>query len=111
MNGQDQNTGQNNNGYTTKDVLNRLEGKVDGFITTHSTQHAELMAMVQRVVSDMAVHSADGHSAKVRELSDASQRELGRRDMLRIIFGTSVLGALLGTAALILNVADKFNGS
>jgi hypothetical protein len=110
MAGDDMTTPQNGNGYTTKDVLNRLEGKVDAFITTHTAQHAELMTTVQKLATDIAIHTADEHPKKVQELHDAGQRELGRRDMLRILFGTSVMGALLGAAGLIMNVVDKLNG-
>jgi hypothetical protein len=107
----DEMTTGNGNGYTTKDVLNRLEGKVDTFIATHTQQHTELMEVVQKLATDLAIHQADEHPKKVAELHDAGQRELGRRDMLRILFGTSVAGALLGAAGLAMNVVDKLNGN
>lgn len=100
----------NGNGYTTKEVLSRVEGKMDAFISTHSTQHSDLMRVVQTMQLELATHMADRHSETVKALDDESKKESGRRDMLRVIFGTSIAALVTGVGGLVIAVLKFMEG-
>lgn len=103
-------TGQNGNGFTTKDTIIRVEGKMDAFITAHTIQHNELVSVIQKLAQEFAVHTADDHPAHVAKLRDAELRDEGRRDMLRVIFGTSIAGLIFGAGGLIIGLAKLLGG-
>lgn len=98
------------NGFTTKDSIIRLEGKVDAFVTSHTLQHTELTALVQKLTTDLVIHTSDNHNAHVAQLREAGLRDEGRRDMLRVIFGTSVVGLVTGIGGLVIAVYKLVEG-
>lgn len=89
---------------TQKELLLRMEG----ILTTHLHQsqeaHNSFMATLAEIRERQALHESDKHAATVAALQTKEIREEGRQDVLKYIFGTSVLGLITGVGGLLIAV-------
>lgn len=88
-----------------KEGFARLEGRIDAFQQSHSNQHGTEQSAYQQHVIESALatqrlNSLEGLPRRVDELEDwrIEVRTLGM--FVRLTFGSSVVGALLGVIAL-----------
>lgn len=87
-----------------RDGQTRLEGKLDAHIAEEAAGRAVITAAISENRMKMEVHASDEHPRKVNELRDAELREEGRKDVLRYIFGASLMGFLAGVISLIATI-------
>lgn len=115
----------NGNGFTTKDVLVRVEGKLDGFIASQTTVNERVSKSVEDLRLEFVKHEMlPGHPPTTsrldvmdRRVVDVEKEELtrnarveGRNDVLRLIFGTSIAALVTGLGGLILGILKFMEG-
>ena len=97
-------------GLTQKELLLRVEGMLVTHIQQSQEAHNTFMATLATIQERQAVHEADHHPVHVAELKAKETREEGRRDVLKYIFGTSVIALITGVGGLIIAVFKLTTG-
>jgi len=97
-------------GLTQKELLLRLEGMLVTHIAQSQEAHNTFMATLAAIQERQAIHESDNHRNVVAELKSKDTREEGRRDVLKYIFGTSVVALLSGVGGLIIAIFKLTTG-
>lgn len=95
----------NGNGLSQKDLILRLETKLDTYIANHTDMHKEMTEVLQQVRVELATHRADDHAEHVWKLNEWKIRKEGSLDLAKALFGTSVIGLLAAIASLIVAIS------
>lgn len=98
-------------GLTQKELLLRLEGMLVTHIQQSQEAHNAFMVTLTEIRERQALHEADKHAETVRELKSKDTREEGRRDVLKYIFGTSVVALICGVGGLIIAIFKLTTGT
>lgn len=98
-------------GLTQKELLLRVEGILMAHISQSQEAHNAFMATLAEIRERQALHESDHHPQHVAELRQRETREEGRRDVLKYIFGTSVVALIAGLGGLVLGIVKFFTGS
>lgn len=95
---------------TQKELLLRLEGMLVTHITQSQEAHNQFMNTMAEIRERQALHESDHHPQAVAELKSKDTREEGRKDVLKYIFGTSVIALVCGVGGLIIAVFKLTGG-
>lgn len=94
----------NGGGFSNKELLIRLEGMLSAHIAQSTQQHTAFMREMGELRERQTLHAADDHAEKVADLDRKDTREQGRWDVLKYIFGTSILALVTGIGGLIVGI-------
>lgn len=83
-------------------------------LMTHIAQsqeaHNAFMTTLTEIRERQAVHESDKHAEAVQTLKDSDTREQGRRDVLKYIFGTSIIALVTGIGGLAIALTKLATG-
>lgn len=97
-------------GLTQKELLLRVEGMLVTHIQQSQEAHNTFMTTLAAIQERQAVHESDHHPQVVAQLRSKETREEGRREVLRYIFGTSVIALVCGVGGLVIAIFKMTTG-